>query len=234
MPSPSALLTGDVSDPRTPVVVAARRTPVGTAGGALRTVDVVDLAAPVLRALLADLGSATADGRPGHPDDVRLQVDDVVLGNCMGPGGNPARVAAWLPGLGARRARADRRPAVRQRARRHRRGRPHGARGGFGRRGGPGRGSGEREHRPPAWRTGPTGRRNRTFGRPSPPARSAIPGWARRPRPSLPRPRSPVSARTRTRPGPTPAPARPPVPVGSRPSSCRWPVSTRTSGRDRT
>jgi acetyl-CoA C-acetyltransferase len=73
---------------RTPVVIAARRTPVGTAGHALAGVDLVGLLAPVLRALVDDLG-------PLAPD-----VDDVVIGNCRGPGGNPARVAALAAGLG--------------------------------------------------------------------------------------------------------------------------------------
>jgi acetyl-CoA C-acetyltransferase len=91
MPAPT-LLTAAVSDPRTPVVVAARRTPVGTKGGGLGGVDVVGLAAPVLRALVSDLH------RPGA--DVPFEVDDVVLGNCMGPGGDPARVAALAAGLG--------------------------------------------------------------------------------------------------------------------------------------
>jgi acetyl-CoA C-acetyltransferase len=93
MRSPARVLTDDVADPRTPVVVAARRTPVSTARGALRTVDVVGLAAPVLRALVTDLRKASS----GVPD---LCVDDVVLGNCMGPGGDPARVAALAAGLG--------------------------------------------------------------------------------------------------------------------------------------
>jgi acetyl-CoA C-acetyltransferase len=88
----TALLTSDVGDPRTPVVVAARRAPVGTAGGALRDLDVVALAAPVLRAVVTDLRAGGADVRPDG-------VDDVVLGNCMGPGGNPARVAALAAGL---------------------------------------------------------------------------------------------------------------------------------------
>jgi acetyl-CoA C-acetyltransferase len=66
-------------------VVAALRTPVGTAGGALATVTAADLAAPVLRAL--------ADEVPGEP------VRDVVLGNCTGPGGDVARVAALTAGL---------------------------------------------------------------------------------------------------------------------------------------
>jgi len=73
---------------RTPVVIAARRTPFGTAGHALARVDLVGLLAPVLRALADDLG-------PDMPP-----VDDVVIGNCMGPGGNPARVAALAARLG--------------------------------------------------------------------------------------------------------------------------------------
>ena len=81
--------TGSVD--RTPVVVAARRTPIGTAGHALAKVDLVGLLAPVLRALVDDLGSCATDA-PG--------VDEVVIGNCMGPGGNPARVAALEAGLG--------------------------------------------------------------------------------------------------------------------------------------
>lgn len=71
---------------RTPVVVAARRSPIGTAGGALRRFTVDELAAPVLRATLDDAGLTT--------------VDDVILGNVFGPGGNPARVAALRAGLG--------------------------------------------------------------------------------------------------------------------------------------
>jgi len=67
------------------VVVAALRTPIGTAGGALADVPAADLAAPVLRALA---------------DAVPLPVQDVVLGNCMGPGGDVARVSALAAGLG--------------------------------------------------------------------------------------------------------------------------------------
>lgn len=72
----------------TPVVVAARRTPVATAGRGLADVDVDGLAAPVLRALVDDLG----DSGP--------EVAEVLLGNCTGPGGNPARRAALAAGLG--------------------------------------------------------------------------------------------------------------------------------------
>lgn len=68
-----------------PVVVAALRTPIGTAGRSLAGVDAAGLAAPVLAALAAAV--------PGEP------VAEVVLGNCMGPGGNVARVAALAAGL---------------------------------------------------------------------------------------------------------------------------------------
>lgn len=74
------------------MVVAARRSPIGTAGHGLAGVTAAELAAPVLAAVLDDM-----DGRA---------VDDVLLGNCMGPGGDVARVASLLAGLG------DRVPAV--------------------------------------------------------------------------------------------------------------------------
>ncbi len=61
-----------------------------TAGRALAARDAAGLAAPVLRALSEDLVALGADGR----------VDDVVLGNCCGPGGDVARVAALAAGLG--------------------------------------------------------------------------------------------------------------------------------------
>ena len=72
----------------TVAVVAARRTPIGTAGHALAGMTVDQLAAPVLRTLADD---PSLGGRP---------VDDVVLGNCLGPGGNPARLATLAGGLG--------------------------------------------------------------------------------------------------------------------------------------
>ncbi|WP_409329545.1 thiolase family protein [Trujillonella humicola] len=69
-----------------PVVVAARRTAIGTAGHALAACTAADLAA----AVLADLAA-------GLPADV--DVSEVVLGNCTGPGGDVARVAALQAGL---------------------------------------------------------------------------------------------------------------------------------------
>lgn len=76
---------------RSPVIVAARRTPIGTRGRALSRLDVGRLAAPVVRAVVDDGQQAT-----GSP----VAVADVVLGNCMGPGGNPGRIAALAAGLG--------------------------------------------------------------------------------------------------------------------------------------
>lgn len=76
---------------RDPVVIAARRTPIGTRGRALAQLDVGRLAAPVVRAVIDDGRHAT-----GGP----IAVADVVLGNCMGPGGNPGRIAALAAGLG--------------------------------------------------------------------------------------------------------------------------------------
>ncbi|WP_400999275.1 thiolase family protein [Agromyces sp. GXQ0307] len=72
-----------------PVIVAARRTAVGTAGRAFAGHTVDALAAPVLAAVAAEIAPAG------------VAVDDVVLGNCMGPGGDLARVAALHAGLGA-------------------------------------------------------------------------------------------------------------------------------------
>jgi acetyl-CoA C-acetyltransferase len=93
MPTIPRLLTPSASDPRTPVVVAARRTPIGTAGRSLARLDTTDLAAPVLRSL-ADAVAGLGRGAGG------ADVDEVVLGNCTGPGGDPARVAALAAGLG--------------------------------------------------------------------------------------------------------------------------------------
>lgn len=70
-----------------PVIVEALRTPIGTAHRALRGVDAAGLAAPVLAAVTHRLGRP-----PG----------EVVLGNCMGPGGDVARVATLAAGLPVR------------------------------------------------------------------------------------------------------------------------------------
>lgn len=71
-------------DPR-PVIVAAARTPIGTAGGAFRDLTVEQLGAPVVAAVTG-----------ACPD---ITVDAVLVGNCMGPGGNVARIVALAGGL---------------------------------------------------------------------------------------------------------------------------------------
>lgn len=67
-----------------PVIVAARRTPIGTSGRELRASSAADLGAAVLDAVATDVGRPPAE---------------VVLGNCMGPGGDVARVATLAAGL---------------------------------------------------------------------------------------------------------------------------------------
>jgi acetyl-CoA C-acetyltransferase len=73
-----------------PVLVAPWRTPIGNAGHGFKDLTTTDLAAPVLSAVVASLRES------GCSDEV----DDVVLGNCLGPGGDPARIAALRAGLG--------------------------------------------------------------------------------------------------------------------------------------
>lgn len=82
MPSP---LSNALAEP---VIVTAKRTPIGTAGHAFGVLTVTDLAAP----LLTEAEALTAS--------LELPVDDVILGNCFGPGGDVARVAALAAGLG--------------------------------------------------------------------------------------------------------------------------------------
>ncbi|MEV7574126.1 thiolase family protein [Pseudarthrobacter sp. NPDC089323] len=72
---------------RQPVIVAARRTPVCRTNGALGRLRAHQLLAPVLRELLADTGTEPA------------AVDDVVIGNAVGGGGNVARLALLEAGL---------------------------------------------------------------------------------------------------------------------------------------
>ena len=69
------------------VIVAARRTAVAPAGGAFAALDFHDLAAPVIRACLADAGLSAP------------QVDELIAGNALGAGGNPGRLCALAAGL---------------------------------------------------------------------------------------------------------------------------------------
>lgn len=68
-------------------LIAARRTAVVPRNGAFARLGIEDLAAPVLTACLADAGLG--------PD----QVDEMILSNALGAGGNPARRVALAAGL---------------------------------------------------------------------------------------------------------------------------------------
>jgi acetyl-CoA C-acetyltransferase len=68
-------------------LIAARRTAVVPRGGAFARLSLEDLAAPTLIACLADASLM--------PD----QVDEVILSNALGAGGNPARRAALAAGF---------------------------------------------------------------------------------------------------------------------------------------
>ncbi|TLM86503.1 thiolase family protein [Pseudarthrobacter sp. NamE2] len=72
---------------RQPVIIAALRTPVGRTGGALGKLRAHELLAPVLRQLLTGTGTESA------------AVDDVLIGNAVGGGGNVARLALLEAGL---------------------------------------------------------------------------------------------------------------------------------------
>jgi acetyl-CoA C-acetyltransferase len=74
-------------DDRQPVIIAALRTPVCRANGALKHLRSHELLAPVLTALLAETGVGARE------------VADVVIGNAVGAGGNVARLAALEAGL---------------------------------------------------------------------------------------------------------------------------------------
>ena len=68
-------------------IIAARRTAVVPRGGAFARLRIEDLAAPVVQACLADAG-VSAD-----------RVDELILSNALGAGGNPARRVALAAGL---------------------------------------------------------------------------------------------------------------------------------------
>ncbi|MEH7827423.1 thiolase family protein [Gemmobacter denitrificans] len=71
----------------TAFIIAARRSPVMPRAGAFAALAPHDLAAPVIHAVLADAGIATD------------RVDELVLSNALGAGGNPARLVALAAGL---------------------------------------------------------------------------------------------------------------------------------------
>ncbi|MBN8201021.1 acetyl-CoA C-acyltransferase [Bacillus sp. NTK034] len=66
------------------VIVQARRTPIGKVNGMLKDYEPHELAAPLLNYLAAG---------------IEEKIDDVILGNVVGPGGNVARLSALEAGL---------------------------------------------------------------------------------------------------------------------------------------
>lgn len=68
-------------------IIAARRTAVAPHGGAFRHLRIEDMAAPVVRAALADAGLEPGD------------VDELICSNALGVGGNPGRRVALASGL---------------------------------------------------------------------------------------------------------------------------------------
>lgn len=70
-----------------PVVVAARRTALAVRGRGLARADVARLGGAVVAAVVRDAGSPP--------------IADVIMGNCVGPGGNSGRLSALAAGLDA-------------------------------------------------------------------------------------------------------------------------------------
>lgn len=64
------------------VLLSARRSPVVPRNGAFSHLSIEDLAKPILEAVLADAGLSLQD------------VDELILANALGGGGNPARIVA--------------------------------------------------------------------------------------------------------------------------------------------
>ena len=76
-----------MDESRTPVIIAVARTAIARANGALSSVDVEYLLSPLIRALVERTKIEKTD------------IDDVMIGNAAGGGGNLARLAALTAGL---------------------------------------------------------------------------------------------------------------------------------------
>ena len=76
-----------IDEQRQPVILAAVRTPIARAFAALNTVEVEHLIAPLIKALLQRTG---INGQ---------MIDDVIIGNAAGGGGNLARLGALTANL---------------------------------------------------------------------------------------------------------------------------------------
>ncbi|MEV7662397.1 thiolase family protein [Paenarthrobacter sp. NPDC089316] len=84
---PSAGSQQEIDPSRQAVIIAALRSPICRAKGQLKHLRATDLLAPVLGSLLESTGVQPAE------------VDDVIIGNAVGGGGNLARYAALQAGL---------------------------------------------------------------------------------------------------------------------------------------
>jgi acetyl-CoA C-acetyltransferase len=69
------------------IVIAARRTAIGRVGGLHKARRLEHLAAPLIQAVIADAGVDVVD------------IGEVIIGNAVGGGGNPARLIALAAGL---------------------------------------------------------------------------------------------------------------------------------------
>ncbi|MBM7586395.1 acetyl-CoA C-acetyltransferase [Bacillus pakistanensis] len=69
------------------VIITAKRTPIGKIGGILKDYGPEDLTAKVIRSIIHE-----------YPF-IANSIDDVILGNTVGPGGNLARLSALTAGL---------------------------------------------------------------------------------------------------------------------------------------
>ena len=76
-----------MDESRTPVIIAALRTPIARAYGALSSIDAEYLLSPLIQALVERTNIKKTD------------IDDVMIGNAAGGGGNLARLAALTAGL---------------------------------------------------------------------------------------------------------------------------------------
>jgi len=68
-------------------IIAAKRTAVIPKGGAFKTLNIHELAAPVIRALLKEANVPSTS------------INEIILSNAVGGGGNPARPTALAAGL---------------------------------------------------------------------------------------------------------------------------------------
>lgn len=76
-----------MNDNRKPVIIAALRTPIARAYGALSTLDIEYLVSPLIKTIIERI----------HIEP--QEIDDVIIGNAAGGGGNMARLAALTAGL---------------------------------------------------------------------------------------------------------------------------------------